>query len=34
MSVNENQIIVYQPNGVMKIDVRFTAKLFGCYNRR
>ena len=41
MNANENQIIVYQPNGVMKIDVRFDgetvwllqaqiAELFSC----
>ena len=41
MNANENQIIVYQPNGVMRIDVRFDgetvwllqsqiAKLFSC----
>ena len=41
MSANENQIIVYQPNGVMRIDVRFDgetvwllqsqiAELFSC----
>lgn len=41
MNANENQIIVYQPNGVMRIDVRFDgetvwllqsqiAELFSC----
>ena len=41
MKTNENQIVVYQPNGVMKIDVRFDgetvwllqpqiAELFSC----
>lgn len=27
MSANENQIVVYQPEGVMKIDVRFDGEM-------
>ena len=30
----ENQIIVYQPDGVMKIDVVLTAKQFGYSSHR